>query len=307
MPEPLVSVIIPTHNRKELLLNAVKSVLAQTYPTYEIIIVDDYGNADIALKEYVDVVRIIRIPHTPYPAEARNIGLEHAFGKYIAFLDDDDTWLPEKLSYQIEVLEKNPDIGLVCSNAYLYPSDDNNALLITWNVKNEHDMLNQEILRDFVIQSTSVIRSSLLEYTGNFYAGADLLIGEDYDLSARFAAISRIYYDPRPFIRYYINPKSIQDRQSQSYVRYFRGVLTVMYRLKKFLREHQRLSFTSRIYLFYRIHDTKCDIILNRILYEHNSCNMNDIIRLIFQYFYLFPFGVPKVIKYILKSIYKGI
>jgi len=303
MSAPLVSVIIPTHNRNSLLANAVNSVLAQTYVPCEIHVVDDCGTAETAVREFGDRVHYIRIPPTPYPAEARNAGIKIARGKYIAFLDDDDTWFPEKLSRQVAVLEKNPDIGLACSNGYVEQEDNKKILYIPWKIKNKQDMLNREIMGDFVVTSSCIIRASLLEVTGNYYVGEDLRISEDYDFSARFAAISRIWFDPRPLFQYSVTQGSVQSRESKSYVRYHRSVLAVLRRLKLFIQKTRRIPVTSRILLCCRIQYVKCDIILNRMAYESASCTRGDYIRVIFQYSYLFPFAVPKMIKYLVIKI----
>lgn len=303
MSAALVSVIIPTHNRNEQLLRAVNSVLAQTYSSCEILVVDDYGEAEKILPEFGERVHYIRIPQTPFPAESRNAGMKNAHGKYIAFLDDDDIWFPEKLIRQVEVLEKNPDIGLVCSNGYVEQEDGRKTLYLTWNVKNKADMLNQEIIRDFVVTSSCVIRASLLEITGYYYVGADLPISEDYDFSARFASISRIWFDPQPLFLYSVTSESIQCRKTKSYVRYHRSVLTVLRRLNLFLQKTRRTPITSKILLCGRIQSVKCDIILNRIAYESASCTRGDYIRLVLQYFYLFPFAVPKMIQHLATKI----
>ena len=194
MSSPLVSVIVPTHNRNRLLVHAVKSILAQTYSPYEIIIVDDCGAAEWVVKDFGDTVHYIRIPQTPSPAESRNAGMKNARGKYIAFLDDDDIWFPSKLYRQVEVLEKNPEIGLGCSNGYVELEDSKKTMYVPRKIKNKQDMLNQEIMGDFVVTSSCIIRAALLEKTGMYHVGADLPLCEDYDLSARFAAVSGIYF-----------------------------------------------------------------------------------------------------------------
>jgi glycosyltransferase involved in cell wall biosynthesis len=88
---PLVSVIIPTHDRPELVLRAVKSALNQTYKNIEIIVIDDVGNAPAEELKKLKVHYLL-IPHTYWIAACRNAGLNFSRGKYIALLDDDDIW-----------------------------------------------------------------------------------------------------------------------------------------------------------------------------------------------------------------------
>lgn len=123
---PLVSVVIPTFNRKYLILRALKSVAQQSYSAIEVIVVDDAstdGTVD-ALKdrEFPMAVRIVRLPVNRGPAGARNSGIRHASGKYVAFLDSDDRWLPNKLARQVEEAERNgsPNAILVYSRAEIW-------------------------------------------------------------------------------------------------------------------------------------------------------------------------------------------
>ncbi|MBS0219209.1 MAG: glycosyltransferase family 2 protein [Proteobacteria bacterium] len=107
---PLVSVIIPTFNRKDLVLHALESVAQQTYPAIEAIVVDDAstdGTADaLAGRDFPMPVHVVRLPVNQGPAGARNSGIRRATGKYIALLDSDDHWLPTKLARQVEAAER---------------------------------------------------------------------------------------------------------------------------------------------------------------------------------------------------------
>ena len=108
---PKVSVIIPTHNRSELLRVAIQSVLNQTFEDFEIVVVDDASNDDTE-----DVVkgigdnRIEYIRHETNRGEGgtRNTGVKNSKGEYIAFLDDDDEWLADKLQRQVAILDHSP-------------------------------------------------------------------------------------------------------------------------------------------------------------------------------------------------------
>jgi glycosyltransferase involved in cell wall biosynthesis len=110
MPE--VSVVIPTYNRAKVLSRAVKSVLNQGYRDFEIIVVDD-GSTDNT-EQVVGAfdkqqVKYVRHEKNMGPAAARNTGIGHANGKYIAFQDSDDEWFPQKLGRQVEILETASD------------------------------------------------------------------------------------------------------------------------------------------------------------------------------------------------------
>ncbi|MFS9899880.1 glycosyltransferase family 2 protein, partial [Salmonella enterica] len=105
-------VIMPVYNREDTITAAISSVLAQTYPYFELIIVDD-GSMDGTInivEEIVDErVRLIRGPGRSGVSEARNIGLRAAKGELIAYLDSDNTWKPEYLSAMVAALHKSPN------------------------------------------------------------------------------------------------------------------------------------------------------------------------------------------------------
>lgn len=109
---PLVSVILPTYNRLPYLREAVASVFAQTYPHWELIVVDDGstdGTAGCLARLEDERVRVVRRPNRSNAAVARNAGLDRARGDYVAFLDSDDLWLPRKLELQIARLRSQPE------------------------------------------------------------------------------------------------------------------------------------------------------------------------------------------------------
>ena len=112
---PKLSVIIPTYNRRELVLNAIGSVLAQTLAVDEIIVVDDGsedGTADALQRHFGSRVIYVRQDNAGVAA-ARNRGLSIATGEYLSLLDSDDEWLPEKTSRQVRWLDAHPGFGLV--------------------------------------------------------------------------------------------------------------------------------------------------------------------------------------------------
>ena len=100
---PKVSVIIPAYNAAPYLAETLASVFAQSYPDYEIIVVDDGSTDDTlaVLEQFADRITLIRKPNGG-PASARNAGLRQARGELLAFLDGDDLWLPDKLAAQVE-------------------------------------------------------------------------------------------------------------------------------------------------------------------------------------------------------------
>lgn len=112
-----VSVIIPTYNRAHLICEAIDSVINQTYQDFEIIVVDDGSTDETSevLKKYRDEIIYVK-QENKGPGAARNRGLAHAEGSYIAFLDSDDIWFNYKLELQMAIMEKLSQIGFLCSD-----------------------------------------------------------------------------------------------------------------------------------------------------------------------------------------------
>lgn len=112
--QPMVSVIIPSHNRPQLVAQAVESVLAQNHPT-EIIVIDDGSDPALTAEGVLahPVVRLLRNDVAQGPTRARNVGIDAATGTYMAFLDDDDIWLPGKLSACVRAAQSGPEGALI--------------------------------------------------------------------------------------------------------------------------------------------------------------------------------------------------
>lgn len=114
---PVVSVIIPTYNRAHSIGKSIKSILTQTYQNFEVIVVDDRStdNTEEIVKSFNDPrIKYIQHQHNSGAAIARNTGIENSLGRYIAFLDSDDEWLPAKLAKQVELLQQSkPEVGVV--------------------------------------------------------------------------------------------------------------------------------------------------------------------------------------------------
>lgn len=121
--DPKVSVIIPAYRAAATIGRAVESVLAQTAPAAEILVIDDGSPDDLAeaLASYGDRVRLVRQANSG-AATARNLGIDLAKGDFIAFLDADDYWAPHKLQCQVALFKRHPELGLVAGQYSSRPS-----------------------------------------------------------------------------------------------------------------------------------------------------------------------------------------
>ncbi|MBC2053964.1 glycosyltransferase family 2 protein [Listeria welshimeri] len=127
----LVSIIMPCYNSANVIDMSIQSVLSQSYQNFQLIIVDDYStdHSIEKIKEYLSDYRIqlVQLPRNMGVAKARNVGIKHSLGRFIAFLDSDDVWQPEKLKKQVRMIESNK-VPLVYSAYHTFLDDTNEPL-----------------------------------------------------------------------------------------------------------------------------------------------------------------------------------
>ncbi len=170
----LVSVVIPFYNNTAWLCEAVDSVLKQTYRNFEIIVVNDGSPEDIAafLAEYGDKINYY-YQDNQGPASARNLGIEKAAGEFVAFLDSDDLWLPDKLKIQID---KMREYGAVWSCCSYETFGDNNPreILMSKNAEEYAQTYSKRIATPSV-----VIRADVLKTNTDLRFNKSIRYGED--------------------------------------------------------------------------------------------------------------------------------
>lgn len=211
MTESLISVIIPTYKRHPDMLNrAIKSVQTQTYTNLEIIIVDDspHDYMDRVLIENMiyelcdNRVHYIKHEKNLGACAARNTGISNSKGDFIAFLDDDDEWLPTKLEKQILKMA-NSNTGLVyCKQVIINDTTQNETYD---NRKCLSGKVFHSLLKANFIGSTSfvLIRKECFEYVGRF--NTDLESAQDYELWLRIAQDYMIDYVNEHLVKYHIH------------------------------------------------------------------------------------------------------
>lgn len=201
----MISVVIPTHNRVDLLPRAIRSVQEQTIKDLEIVVVSD-GSTD-GTDELMETLKKEdpRINYISYhPGHngnyARNTGIKASKGEYVAFLDDDDEWLPAKLEEQLKVMESDEEIGLVYTGTHSVYVDEG----LSFDSKpTEQGDLSKRILFYNIVGSTTtvMIRKSILKKTGMF--DEELGAIQDYDLWVRICQHSLVGVIPKPLVNYY--------------------------------------------------------------------------------------------------------
>jgi glycosyltransferase involved in cell wall biosynthesis len=224
-----VSVIITTYNDTEYLKEAIESVLSQTYKDYEIIVVDDGSTVDPKpfLEDYRPFITYIRKKNGGV-SSARNAGIKASHGKYLAFLDSDDLWLPEKLELQIIHFIKFPKIGLVYTDACSF---DGRGILRESKFHNNtiydgpYDGMVFERLfsYNFVPFSSIVVRRCCLEK--DKVVGFDEIrrdvIQDDFDFLLRLARYYPFGYVDRVLMKYRIHGSNLTSNFEKLYTRDF--------------------------------------------------------------------------------------
>jgi len=207
MKKPKVSIIIPTYNMGHYITTAIESIFFQIYKNYEIIVVDDGStdNTEEILSQYGNKIRIISQNHKGL-ACARNLGIRNSRGEYIALLDADDAWLPNRLLKQVPILDNKPRIGLVHSN--LIEIDDNgNTLGISSQTKRlttNSIALNLLFRSQHILCPTVLLRKKCLQDVGVFDENLSWFGVEDRDLWIRIAMHWKIEYINIPLALYRI-------------------------------------------------------------------------------------------------------
>ena len=238
----LVTAIITTHNRQDLLIRAVKSVLCQTYKEIELIVVDDASDdrADEILKDFN--LQYIYIPKEKSKGgnHARNTGILAAKGEYVAFLDDDDYWLPTKIDKQIVLIESKKCDIVYCGQTNEWLSDES-IRYVDSLPKHEGD-LSKIILYNICATTTNIlVRKKTICDVGLF--DENLRFWQEYELTIRLAQVSPFYFVNEPLSVYRINKKD-KNRLTNKYNGWKKAV---RYIKKKHKILYKRLSFTEKV------------------------------------------------------------
>ena len=190
---PLVSIIIPTYNRAEDLKRALQSVFDQTFTNWEVVIVDNHSvdDTDSLIKSFNNQkIKLFKIHNSGIISASRNLGLKHALGEYIAFLDSDDWWLPKKLEESIKYMIQGADI-VYHDLFYVTKSDQR----FNWR-RVRGRKLKSPVFYDLLESgnalpnSSVVVRKKLLNEIKGLSEDKDMVSSEDYDAWLRIARIS---------------------------------------------------------------------------------------------------------------------
>lgn len=257
-PVPAVSVILPVYDRCHTVGAAIDSVLGQSWRDLELIVVDDASSdaiADLMAGISDRRVRFLRRPANGGAAAARNTGLAHARGAFIAFQDSDDLWLPGKLALQMRLLGAQPnDVGVVVGQKILYGLGSDHAygpgkVVIAPDpsrpVGPGDDQLARLLTENRISVQSALFRRSC--YPGDDWFDPRAGANEDWEFAVRLAQHTRICEHPEPVVLGFASPDSI----SRNHRRQLRGAIRVLKGARK-LRQRYAREYAGLQYSFGR-------------------------------------------------------
>ncbi len=210
---PRVSVIVPTYNRASMLLETLSSVCAQTLADLECVVVDDGSTDDTrarceALAAEDARLRYVWQPNGGSAGRTRNRGVRETSAPLIAFVDDDDLWLADKLARQVGVFDREPDVGLVFGLVERF--GDGSGLWPDVPI-DERPSFERLLAGNVVPCSTVLVKRDVLERVGLF--DESLRIGEDWELWLRIARTFPIRAIREPVARYRVHGSGISHNE----------------------------------------------------------------------------------------------
>jgi glycosyltransferase involved in cell wall biosynthesis len=245
---PAVSVCLCCYNSELYLEETIQSVLAQTYKDWELVIVNDGStdNTEKIIQKFINQGHPIKYRYQANTGLgiARNVTLSMASGEWIAFIDHDDVWLPEKLEMQMALFDTQPELGLVYSDSYIIKTDGERLVTTFLDNYGKYAPARGHILDELLIEScfipllSVVVRQRVLADVGGF--NPDYNIVEDYDLWLRIAAKYPFDFVPQPTCSYRFHTSSAMRAQKEQY---FTEYLELLGRWLN----HPRISATARI------------------------------------------------------------
>lgn len=211
---PRISAIITAYNCAEYVTDAIDSVLAQTHPVDEILVVDD-GSTDCTravVAPYAERGVRYLYQENGGPSAVRNRGIQETSGELVAFLDCDDMWLPDKIAQQVAYLEAHPEVGLVGGHMWLWQLKDNKRWLERFGIKPGANLQHELAVRNVVGNpSIIMVRRAVLEAVGPF--DRSQIWAEDWDMWLRISRHAAIGFIDAPMIVYRSHAPSLSNQK----------------------------------------------------------------------------------------------
>lgn len=264
---PLISIVIPMYNAKMYIAKTLESIVHQSYQNWEIIIVDNNSNDDSKkiVKEFAQSesrLKLIELAqNSGGPAKPRNIGLDHAQGEYVAFLDADDIWLSDKLEKQIEFM-RDEDLNFTSCDCSLIDEEDHMIQLgkkhsLFEKIFSKNNLCDV-IKNNFILTSSVLIRTDLLT---RFNETQEYASVEDFDMWLRTLVLknTRYKYQDTKLINYRVVHNSASDRSNV-----LKQELKANLVISHFILNHQEYIWCYFMRIFMHLLRKKIQAMFNR-------------------------------------------
>jgi alpha-1,3-rhamnosyltransferase len=276
---PLVSVLVPAYNHEQYIEEALQSVIDQAYENIEIIVIND-GSTDGTGRVIEGFIQRNPGFHITYLEQKNegicktlNKGLKHAKGKYVALLASDDMWTPDKTLKQVQLMERNDNIGLIFSDHYFMRVREITEIKATdykpnirkcfkRNIQNEN-MYEKLMTENFIPALTVMMRRDCVDKLGGFDPE---LRAEDYDMWLRMAKEYPIAFIDEPLAYYRVHATNLSNKAIRIYViRLILKILRKQYRERPFKNHYFKIvKFFLRFWFTLAFNRMKSVFILRR-------------------------------------------
>jgi len=275
---PVVSVNLCCYNSERYLRETLESIVNQTYRNWELVIIND-GSTDsteTVVKEYADrgFPIVYYYQQNQGLGYSRNEALKRSRGKYIAFIDHDDIWLPEKLERQVAVFENNINVDFVYTDYYVIRN--NKRIIKFGNKQPEGDVFKSFLCSYPVHVSTAMARRKAVDKLSSFF-NPDLHLTEEYDLFMRLLYISKAAYINKPLATYRYHPDMTSITKE---IRLIRETISVIETFKLLDRDFEKEYAETLRYVAYKNSFALSFKLAKDELIQGNILAARDLIRL---------------------------
>lgn len=294
MIDKLVTAIVITHNRRNLLEKAIDSVLNQTYKNIELIIVND--NSTDGTRGYLDNfknvknIRVINIvgKHSRGGGYARNVGIKNSKGTYIAFLDDDDRWTSDKIEKQVDFLNNHLEYGMVYCRRLDVDYSSHKKKLEPLNSTLSGDMSNACFENTICTSSSMMVRKSLLDSVGSF--DENLHYWQDFELNIRIAHNTLIGFINEPLMIYSLGNND-KNKLTNKFTGWWEAINYIKTKHRKYFNSLPQKTLLAWKIMVYKDAARRCrqsHLYLQERHYRYKVWNLDksvyNLIRLIINY-----------------------
>lgn len=214
---PLVSIVIPTYNRADTIINTINSVFNQSYQNYEIIIVDD-ASSDNTEEMIVNIedsrIKYIKLDENSKGTKPRNVGIQSSKGDYIAFLDSDDEWVPNKLERQLNYINKSelPRDQIMCFTGIILKTEKEKRCVTNDKLIKNTDIMEYIFVNENIVQTSTFLVSSKL--AKNTLFNPEVKKHQDWDFCLRMREKGAMFLCLNECLTIWYDERNRQDRIS---------------------------------------------------------------------------------------------